>query len=94
MNLLPILRIIAFLEGLSYILLLFVAVPMKYFGEDESLVKTLGMPHGVLFVAYVILALVVRTDEKWDFKSTFLILLSSILPFGTFWAEYKYFRKK
>lgn len=94
MNLLPVLRIIAFLEGLSYILLLFVAVPLKHFGEDESLVKILGMPHGVLFVGYVILALLVRTDEKWDLKATFFILLSSILPFGTFWAEYKYFRKK
>ncbi len=94
MNLLPILRIVALFEGLSFILLLFVGVPLKYFGEDESIVKILGMPHGILFVAYVILALLVRSDEKWDLKSTFLILLSSILPFGTFWADFKFFRKR
>lgn len=94
MNLLPVLRIVALLEGLSFILLLFVGVPMKYLGEDESIVKILGMPHGVLFVAYVVLALLVRADEKWNFKSTFLIILSSLLPFGTFWADFKYFRKK
>ena len=49
-------RIIAFLEGVSYILLLFIAVPIKYFLGDEKYVKLLGMPHGLLFVTYIIFA--------------------------------------
>ena len=49
-------RIVGFLEGLSYLLLLFVAVPFKYFGDDESYVKMLGMPHGMLFIGFIILA--------------------------------------
>tara|TARA_R110002072_G_scaffold129439_7_gene267906 strand:+ start:866 stop:1162 length:297 start_codon:yes stop_codon:yes gene_type:complete len=94
MNFLPILRVIALLEGLSYLALLFIGVPLKYFGENESLVKLLGMPHGILFVAYVVIALVVRVDEKWNFKNTLIILACSIIPLGTFWADYKFFRKQ
>ena len=52
-----ILRVISYLEGISYILLLFIAVPIKYYANDPSLVKLLGMPHGLLFVAFVIVSL-------------------------------------
>ena len=48
-------RVIAFLEGVSYILLLFIAVPLKYWGGEEKYVKILGMPHGLLFILYLIL---------------------------------------
>ena len=61
-------RLIALLEGVSYILLLFIATPIKYFAEDPTYVKLLGMPHGMLFIAYVILALVIRSEQKWDNK--------------------------
>ena len=50
-------RLIAFLEGISYILLLFIAVPIKYLADDPTYVKLLGMPHGVLFMAYIILSI-------------------------------------
>ena len=53
---LNIFRIVALLEGVSYILLLFIATPIKYLLNDPQYVKLLGMPHGVLFVAYVALA--------------------------------------
>ncbi|MDA1009829.1 MAG: DUF3817 domain-containing protein, partial [Bacteroidetes bacterium] len=58
-------RIIALLEGVSYILLLFIAVPLKYWGGDEQYVKLLGMPHGLLFVAYIFLAYLIKEDKKW-----------------------------
>ena len=48
-------QIVCYLEGLSYILLLFIGVPLKYYGNNEILVKLLGMPHGILFVAYVVI---------------------------------------
>ncbi len=85
-------RIIAFLEGLSYILLLFIATPLKYLANDPQYVKMLGMPHGLLFVAYVAFAIFLRATYKWDNKAFFIIILCSLLPFGTFYADHKYFK--
>ena len=85
-------RIIAFLEGLSYVLLLFVAVPIKYNLGDETYVKILGMPHGILFVAYLILAYLIKSDMQWKTKEFGVVLLASLVPFGTFFVERKYFR--
>jgi integral membrane protein len=86
-------RIIALLEGVSYILLLFVAVPLKYWGGDEQWVKLLGMPHGLLFVSYVIFAFLIKENENWGIKDLGIVLLASILPFGTFYVEWKYLKK-
>jgi integral membrane protein len=87
-----ILRVISYLEGISYILLLFVAVPIKYYANDPSLVKLLGMPHGLLFVAFVILSFVNSKKYNWSFIKTIVVLISSIVPFGTFYVDYKYFK--
>ena len=87
-----ILRVISYLEGISYILLLFVAVPIKYYANDPSLVKLIGLPHGLLFVAYVILSLVNSKKYNWSFIKTVVVLISSIIPFGTFYVDYKYFK--
>lgn len=85
-------RVISILEGLSYILLLFIAVPIKYLGHDESYVKMLGMPHGLLFVAYVLLAFLLRSDMKWTTREFLIVLAASVIPFGTFYIERKYLR--
>ena len=85
-------RIISYLEGISYILLLFIAVPIKYYANDPSLVKLLGMPHGLLFVAYVMLSLVNSKKYNWSFIKTVVVLISSIIPFGTFYVDYKYLK--
>ena len=85
-------RIISYLEGISYILLLFIAVPIKYYANDPTLVKLLGMPHGLLFIAYVILSLVNSKKHDWNFSKTLVVLISSIIPFGTFYVDYKYFK--
>lgn len=89
MSLLKIFRIIAFLEGLSYVLLLFIAVPIKYLNNDPSYVKMLGMPHGLLFMGYIALAIVLRTDNQWIKNNFFMVLMASIIPFGTFVIEKK-----
>lgn len=86
------LRVISYLEGISYILLLFIAVPLKYYGNDPTLVKLLGMPHGLLFVAFVILSLVNSKKYNWSFIKTIVVLISSIIPFGTFYVDFKYFK--
>ena len=89
MNIISIFRIIAFLEGLSYISLLFVAVPIKYITNDPSYVKMLGMPHGLLFIAYIILALVLIFYNNWVKKNLLWVLAASVIPFGTFVVDYK-----
>ncbi|MCA0132766.1 DUF3817 domain-containing protein [Winogradskyella alexanderae] len=85
-------RLVALLEGLSYILLLFVAVPIKYLLDDPQYVKLLGMPHGLFFIAYIVLAIMVSTDMKWSNRTMFIIMLASIIPFGTFYIDKKYLR--
>ena len=86
-------RIIAFLEGASYILLMSVGLYFKYQLANPSYVKLLGMPHGLLFISYLILAFLIKADEKWKGKDFGIILLASILPFGTFYIDWKYLRK-
>lgn len=86
-------RIISFLEGTSYLLLLFIATPIKYILGNEAYVKMLGMPHGLLFVAYIVVAYLIKDDMKWQGKDFRIILLASILPFGTFYVDKKYLRE-
>ena len=85
-------RIIAFLEGISYILLMSVGLYFKYQLEDPSYVKLLGMPHGLLFISYLILAFLIKDGEQWENKDFGIILLASILPFGTFYIDWKYLK--
>ncbi len=86
------LRIIGFLEGVSFILLVGVAMPLKYIGGYQNATWEIGMIHGVLFIAYIIAVIPVKFTLNWNFKTTFLVLLASLIPFGTFIAEYKFFR--
>lgn len=85
-------RIVALLEGVSYLLLLFVAVPIKYLLDDPQYVKMLGMPHGMLFIGYVILAFLIRSDYKWNSRQFLVVLIASVIPFGTFYVDKKYLR--
>ena len=85
-------RVVSFLEGTSYLLLLFMAVPIKYWMNDPQYVKLLGMPHGLLFVAYLVIAFLIKSDMKWNGKTFGIVMLASILPFGTFYVDKKYLR--
>lgn len=85
-------KIVALLEGISYILLLFIATPIKYIYGNPGYVKMLGMPHGLLFMAYIIIAFMLKKDMKWMTKDFILILLASIIPFGTFYIDRKYLK--
>lgn len=80
-------RIVAFWEGISYLVLLLVAMPLKYGLGFDIAVRVVGMLHGVLFIAYLItLALAARSlGAKW----VVLALIMSIVPGGTFWLESK-----
>ena len=85
-------RVVSFLEGTSYLLLLFVAVQIKYWMNDPQYVKLLGMPHGLLFVGYIVLAFLLKPEMKWNIKKFGIVLLASIIPFGTFYVDKKYLR--
>lgn len=85
-------RIVSILEGISYLLLLFIATPIKYLAGNEMFVKMLGMPHGLLFLTYVVLAIMLKYEQGWETKKFFIILVASIIPFGTFYIDKKYFR--
>ena len=82
----PIFKIVSFLEGVSYILLLFIATPIKYLQGDPTYVKWLGMPHGLLFVAYIVLATLLKYELNWSFKKYSIVCLLSLIPFGTFFV--------
>jgi len=86
-------RVVAFLEGVSYLLLLFVATPIKYLYEDPQYVKMLGMPHGMLFIGYVILAFMLKPTYKWNSRQFMVVLIASVIPFGTFYVDKKYLKK-
>ena len=75
-------------------MLLFIATPIKYFQGDASYVKMLGMPHGILFMLYVVLAIVIKKEMNWNNKTLAIVLVASIIPFGTFYVDKKYFSKK
>ncbi|WP_179345019.1 DUF3817 domain-containing protein [Winogradskyella ursingii] len=90
---LPLFRIIALLEGVSYILLLLIATPVKYFLNDPQYVKILGMPHGILFIAYILFAVLLSPELKWNNRTLFIVIVASIIPFGTFYVDKKYLRK-
>ncbi|HEV7781046.1 MAG TPA: DUF3817 domain-containing protein [Chitinophagaceae bacterium] len=77
-------RKIAFAEGVSFLVLLLIAMPLKYMAKIPVAVTIAGGLHGVLFVAFVILAREVKSDLKKDWKWMGKAILASILPFGTF----------
>ena len=86
-------RLTALLEGISYILLLFIAVPIKYLWNDPTYVKLLGMPHGILFIGYILLSVLGKSRYKWTNIDFFVISISSLIPFGTFYVDKKYLKK-
>ena len=85
-------RKVALLEGLSYIILLFIGVPLKYLFNNVWLVKILGMPHGILFIAYIIFSLILYKKMKWSNLDFIIILSASLIPFGTFYIDRKYLK--
>lgn len=86
------LRIIAFLEGISFLVLLGIAMPLKYFAGIPQAVRVAGMAHGVLFILFVLLLIQVAIEKSWSFKKSALSFASSLVPFGTFYADARWFR--
>lgn len=78
------------LEGSSFLLLLFIAMPLKYIWELPQMVQMVGMAHGILFVAYILGALYLFKPLNWKFSTLVLVCIGSVLPFGPFYVERKF----
>lgn len=83
-------KITAFLEGVSLLLLLFVAMPLKYIWNMPEMVQVVGMAHGILFLLYIVMAIMVYNELKWNLKILAIVMAASVIPFGTFYVERKY----
>lgn len=82
------LRIIGFFEGISLIVLVFIAVPLKYWNGQPALVKMVGPIHGLLFTLFVLMTLSAGVTYRWKFSEiSWKVLLACIVPFGTFYID-------
>lgn len=90
---LPFFRGTAILEGISYLLLFALSMPLKYWAGIGAPNLYIGYVHGFLFILYVVLALVLWQQRKWSVKHVGIILLASLLPFGTFYVESRLLRR-
>ncbi|WP_059104221.1 DUF3817 domain-containing protein [Shouchella shacheensis] len=87
-------KLISYLEGASLLLLLFVAMPMKYMMNVPEAVSIVGMAHGVLFIAYMLFVAGFFFGRKWSLKTTVFGSVASVLPFGTFVFEGRWLKQQ
>lgn len=83
------LRVIGNLEGISFLVLLFIAMPLKYYFDYPMAVKINGWIHGVLFVAYIFAVLRTAFLIKWDVLRVGIAFAASLIPFATFVLDRK-----
>lgn len=87
------LRVVGWLEGASYLLLLFVAMPLKYIAGHPEMVEVVGMAHGILFVLFCAAATHAALALKWPTTRLFAAFVSSVLPFGPFIFDARFLRE-
>ncbi len=81
---------VSILEGVSFLVLLLIAMPLKYIWEAPQMVQVVGMLHGILFVLYILGAFWISRALGWNLKTLFIVCISSVLPLGPFYVEKKY----
>ncbi len=87
------LRVIGFWEGISFLVLLGIAMPLKYFADRPEAVRVVGMAHGILFLLYVWAAIQAALDNNWTWRRTAMVLIASLLPAGPFVVDAKLLRE-
>ncbi len=78
------------LEGVSFLVLLLVAMPLKYYASWPNMVKFMGPVHGILFLIYCMAAVFLATAEDWPIKKRLLAFVAAVFPCGTFMFERKF----
>lgn len=89
---LKIFRATAILEGISYLMLFGITMPLKYWADMPEPNLYVGYAHGFLFLLYVVLAILFCREHQWGLKRFLLLFVASLLPFGTFYADKKYLK--
>jgi integral membrane protein len=79
--------LVAHIEGISYLLLLFLAMPLKYFFNMPEAVRYIGMAHGLLFVLYMLLLVYCMAQYNWNIKKGIIAFVAAILPLATFYLN-------
>jgi integral membrane protein len=87
-------RYTGWLEGSSYLLLLFIAMPLKYIWGDPSWVRVIGMAHGILFIAYCGAAVLLSRKDSWSFRKLLYAWIAAFLPFGPFVFDHRYLKRE
>jgi integral membrane protein len=87
------LRVIAFIEGVSFLILLFIAMPLKYIWGNPLAVRQVGSAHGLLFVLYVMFVVLCRVEYRWPARKVWILMVLSIIPFGNFYADKQYLQR-
>ncbi len=82
-------RFIALLEGISYLALVFMAMPLKYWADFPEAVQYTGWAHGLLFILYFAFLLPAWMKCRWSFPKVASLVLASLIPFGAFVADRK-----
>jgi integral membrane protein len=92
---LKIFKVTAILEGISYLALFANMLIIKTNNPElyHTILRPLGLTHGVLVSAYFILAILLKKSQNWDLKTFAIILIASLIPFGTFYVEKKCLEK-
>lgn len=93
MNLLNQLRLLAWIEGFTY-LAFGLTMPLKYLYGIKEPNLIVGMTHGIFFIAYIVWVLLAGLKYKYSFSKISLFCFASLLPIGTFWIDYKYLKKE
>ncbi|SDX17011.1 DUF3817 domain-containing protein [Aequorivita viscosa] len=83
-------RLISSLEAISFLVLLGIAMPLKYIWDMPQMVQSVGMAHGILFVLYVLGAIYMYKKLNWTLTQLIIAILCSVVPFGPFYIERKY----
>ena len=78
-------QLLAWGEGASFLVLLGIAMPLKYLANWPLGVRVVGMAHGVLFVLYLLAVMEGLASEGWTLRKAAVAVVASFLPFGTFW---------
>ena len=81
------LRLISITEAISYLILLGIAMPLKYIWGEPGAVRVVGMIHGVLFCIFCAALLDAKLTQKWNLKPPFWIFMASLVPFAPIWVE-------
>jgi len=87
-------KTVAILEGVSYLVLISNMLIVKFMNIDlyHKLVFPIGISHGLLFIGYIILALIIGISKNWHLKNLGIVLLASLIPFATFFVDTKYLK--